>query len=118
MNSLNTIADEVLLDTLGKYFLIRYVKIRFASQLFQHTIDDVMGHEWLTVILADVPVHGQPGLTAQEAVELAGVIILYDDGLLARERIEMTASAWKGTIHLMGRWLIVTPCSFSSSAAS
>ncbi len=32
--------------------------IRLTRDLFQYAIDDVMRHEWLAIVLADVPVDG------------------------------------------------------------
>src|SRR5260370_4048054 len=51
------------------------------GELLLHCLHDVMGHERLAVILADVPVRHEARFAAQVARKLPAVIVLHDDGL-------------------------------------
>jgi len=52
-----------------------------APQLFLHRFDNVVGHKWFPIVLADVAVRHKTGLTAQVAGKLSAVIVLDDDGV-------------------------------------
>src|SRR5258708_1984505 len=51
------------------------------GELLLHCLHDVMGHERLAVILADVPVRHEARFAAQVARKLPAVIVLHDDGV-------------------------------------
>ena len=83
-------------------FVLRNGKIGFAGKLFLDGVDDVMRHERLAVIFADVAVRGDAGFRAQIARELAAVIVFNDDDVFAARKEPGDFSAvWNGTIHLM-----------------
>ena len=50
-----------------------------AGELFRHTIDDVVRHERLAIVFADVTVDVQPGLAPHVAEELSSMVILDDN---------------------------------------
>src|SRR5260370_5583793 len=54
-------------------------ELGIPGQLFLHRFDNVMRHEWLPIVLADVPVRHEAGFTAQVAGKLAAVVVLHDD---------------------------------------
>ena len=60
----------------------RYRKSRVAGKLFFDCLDDVVGHKWLAVVLANVAVGNKAGFAAQIAGELAAEVVLDDDGVL------------------------------------
>ena len=58
----------------------------FAGQLLFHAFDNVVRHERFAVVLADVAVRVEAGLAAEIAGELAAVVVLDDDDVLAAAR--------------------------------
>ena len=57
-----------------------------AGQLLLDRFDDVVRHEWFAVVLADVAVRVEAGLAPEIAGELAAVVVLDDDDILAAAR--------------------------------
>ena len=88
---------------------------RLARELLFDRLDQVVRHERLAVILADVAVGVKAGLRAQVTRKLAAVIVLDDDARAwTVESMRLISSAWKGTSHLIWSWFATMP----SSAAS
>src|SRR5580704_10489702 len=54
-------------------------ELGLATQLFLYRFDDVVGHEWLPIVLSDVAVRHEAGFAAQVACELAAVVVLHND---------------------------------------
>src|SRR5438552_3397705 len=54
-------------------------KFRLPAQLFLHRFNDVVRHEWLSIVLADVSARDVAGFATQITGELAAVVVLYDD---------------------------------------
>src|SRR5712671_3219749 len=63
-------------------FLVGNVDLHAPLAQLAHAVGDVMRHERLAVVLADAGVGGEAGLAAQVALELSGVVVLDDDGLV------------------------------------
>ena len=64
------------MTSLENHFLIGDIMVRLSGQLLQHALGYVMGRERLSLVLADMAIDGEPGLTPHVAEELAGVAIL------------------------------------------
>ncbi len=73
--------------SLGVDFMDRNGKARLTGQLRFHCFDNVVRHEWLAVVLADVTARIEPGF----APEITG----------ERPRMALISAACSGTIHLM-----------------
>src|SRR5580765_4190607 len=61
-----------------------YREPRIPGQLFLHRLNDVMRHEWLTIVFSDVSVRDEAGFAAQVAGELSAVVVLHDDAVPRR----------------------------------
>src|SRR5207253_7684473 len=59
--------------------MCRNRKFRLPAQLFLHRFDDVVRHERLSIVLADVSARDVAGFATQITGELAAVVVLYDD---------------------------------------
>ena len=53
--------------------------IRLVGELLQHPTHNMVWHERLTIVLADMPIHGEAGFTPKLAIELSRIIIFYDN---------------------------------------
>ena len=53
-----------------------------SGELFAHRFHNVVRHEGLAIVLADVAVGDEAGFAAQIAGKLAAVVVLDDDGVL------------------------------------
>src|SRR5215469_13687168 len=62
-----------------QHFMLRNREFGLATQLFFDCVDNMVGHEGLTIVLADMPVGDKTGFTAQVARELPAEIVLNDD---------------------------------------
>ncbi len=62
--------------------MYRNILLSCARQNTFDTIDNVMRHEGLAIVLANVTVGDDAGFGAQVARELSAVVIFYDDELL------------------------------------
>ena len=60
-------------------FVRWYGEISLACKLFFHCFDDMVGQEWLAIILSNVSVGYKAGFAAQIACELTAVVVLDDD---------------------------------------
>src|SRR6266478_8481456 len=56
-------------------------EFRVPRELFLHGVDNVVGHEWFAVVLANVAAGHKAGFAAQVARELPTVVVLHDDGM-------------------------------------
>src|SRR5207244_10898631 len=54
-------------------------KFRRPAQLFLHRFNDVVRHEWLSIVLADVSARDVAGFATQITGELAAIVVLYND---------------------------------------
>src|SRR6266700_2384573 len=54
-------------------------KFRRPAQLFLHRFNDVVRHEWLSIVLADVSARDVAGFATQITGELTAVVVLHDD---------------------------------------
>ncbi len=63
--------------------MARYVFLSLSSQNLSHPVDDVMRHERLSVVFADVAIGCDAGLGPQIPGELATLVIFHNDGLFA-----------------------------------
>src|SRR5882724_261848 len=59
--------------------MCRNGKFRLPAQLFLHRFDDVVRHERLSIVLADISARDVAGFATQITCELAAVVVLYDD---------------------------------------
>ena len=64
---------------LNHNFVHRHRQVRPAGELFFHTIDDVVGHKGLAIVLSDVAVGNVACLAAEITGELPAVVVLDDD---------------------------------------
>src|SRR5215469_2723904 len=60
-------------------FVLRNRKRSLATQLFLHSVDDVVRHKWLSIVLSDMAVSYETGLAAKVARELSAEIVFDDD---------------------------------------
>ena len=68
---------------LGDDFVDWYGKRCFARQLLFHGFYDVVRHEWFAVVLANMSMRLESGLTPQVACKLAALIVLDDQNMFA-----------------------------------
>src|SRR6266581_4673854 len=68
--------------SLGVDFMDRNGKARLTGQLRFHCFDNVVRHERLAVVLADVTVRRETGFAPEITGELAALIVLNDDDIL------------------------------------
>src|SRR5207247_11202648 len=69
--------------SLGVDFMDRDGKARLTGQLRFHCFDNVVRHERLAVVLADVTVRGETGFAPEITGKLATLIVLNQDDILA-----------------------------------
>src|SRR6266545_6575979 len=67
----------------SEHFMDWHAEPRLAGKLLFHGFDDVVRHERLAVVFANVAMGVEARLAAQVAGELAAVIVFDDDDLLA-----------------------------------
>src|SRR5262249_15489623 len=75
--------DAICVSSSDHDFVLGNRKVRVPGELFFHRFDDVMRHEWFTVIFAYVAVGYKTGFAAQVARKLSTVIVLDDDRVVS-----------------------------------
>src|SRR5215469_14567527 len=73
------IAVAMVRRLLNKNFVLGYRHVGSATQLFPDCVDNVVGHEWLAIVLSDVAIRYETGLASQIARELPAVVVFNDD---------------------------------------
>src|SRR5260370_13432249 len=56
-----------------------YREFGFACQLFVYCFDDVVWHEWFSIVLSYIPIGHEAGFASQIAGERAELVVLDDD---------------------------------------